>query len=224
MSRAIHVTVGPLATASAINIVATTAGSVGPGTVALTGSLVVGGVAILDRPRRVIVTSAGNDSAVTFTAYGTDISGQALQASVAGSATPGGAVDFGVSFATITRITTSLATAAAISVGTNTIADSRPICLDIFGFAPCALQVVVSGTVNYTVQQSMDNPNRPMGDGTVFGLPRMTWSNSSDTGVVGVAATAMSNFAYAPHFAKLVLNSGIGSATMTIVQHASPSV
>jgi hypothetical protein len=221
VSRAIRVTVGPLAAASANNI-ALTQTPLAAGNITLNGALVVGGVATLDRPRRVIVTSAGNDSTVTFTAYGTDFSGQALVASVSGAAI--GAADFGVSFATITRITTSAATAAAITVGTNGIADSRPICLDIFGFAPCALQVVVSGTVNYTVQQSMDNPNRPIGNGTVLGLAGMTWSNSADTGVVGVAATAMSNFAYAPHFVKLVLNSGTGSATMTIVQHASPSI
>jgi hypothetical protein len=188
----------------------------------LNGALVVGGVATLDRPRRVIVTSAGNDSTVTFTAYGTDNSGEALVASVAGAAI--GAADFGVSFATITRIATSAATAGAVTVGTNGVADSRPISLDPWGFAPCALQVVVSGTVNYTVQQSMDNPNRPLGNGTVVGLSGMTWSNSADTGVVGVATTAMSGFAYAPLFVKLVLNSGTGSAILTIVQHASPSI
>jgi hypothetical protein len=221
MSRLIQVTVGPLATAAANNI-ALSQTPLAAGNLTLNGALVVGGVAVLDTPRRVIVTSAGNDSTVTFTAYGTDFSGQALQASVAGAAI--GAADFGVSFATVTRITTSAATAAAITVGTNGVADSRPIFLDPYGFAPTSLQVSVVGTVNYTVRQSLDNPNGPSGFGVPLGIQNVNWLDSGDTTVVGATATKQSNYAYVPVICKVVLNSGTGSVTLSVVQAGSPSI
>lgn len=221
MSRLIQVTVGPLAAAAANNV-GLSQTPLTAGNLTLNGALVVGGVAVLDRPRRIIITSAGNDSAVTFTAYGTDFSGQALQASVAGAAI--GAADFGVSFATVTRITTAAATAAAITVGTNTIADSRPIFLDSFGYAPSALQVTVTGTVNYTVRQSMDNPNGPAGFGAPIGIQNVTWLDHSDTNVVNASASKQSNYAFSPSICKVVLNSGTGTITMSVIQSASPSI
>jgi hypothetical protein len=221
MSRLIQVTVGPLAAASA-NSVGLSQTPLAAGNLLLNGALVVGGVAMLDRPRRVIVTSAGNDSAVTFTAYGMDFSGNALQASVAGAAI--GAADFGVSFATVTRITTSAATAGAITVGTNTVADSRPIFLDHFGFAPTSLQVTVTGTVNYTVRQSLDDPNGAPGFGVPLGIQNVTWLDHTDTNVVGATVSKQSNYAFAPTICKVVLNSGTGSVVFSVVQTASPSI
>ena len=221
MSRLIQVTVGPLAAASANNV-ALSQTPLAAGNLTLNGALVVGGVALLDLPRRIIITSAGNDSTVTFTAYGTDFSGQALQASVRGVNI--GAADFGVSFATVTRIATSAATAAAITVGTNTVADSRPIQLDRFGFAPTSLQVTVTGTVSYTVQSTLDDVNGLQGFGVPLGLANITWVNSSDTAVVAASATAQSNFAFVPNMCRIVLNSGTGSVTLTVLQAASPSI
>ena len=220
MSRLIQVTVGPLAAASANNV-ALSQTPLAAGNLTLNGALVVGGVAVLDQPRRIIITSAGNDSTVTFTAYGTDFSGNPLQASVAGAAI--GAADFGVSFATVTRIATSAATAAAVTAGTNGVADSRPIFLDGFGFAPAALQVAVYGTVNYTVRQSMDNPNGPSGFGVPIGLQGVNWTDHPDTGVVAATATKFSNYVASPTLCKVVLNSGTGFITLSITQHASPS-
>lgn len=220
MSRLTTVTVGPLAAASA-NSVALSQTVAGAANVVLNGALVVGGVAKLDLPRRIIVTSAGNDSGITFTAYGTDWSGNPIQS----KATAGGniaAVDLGVSFATVTRIATSGATAAAITVGTNGVADSRPIFLDEFGFAACALQVSVVGTVNYTVQQSMDDPNGTGGFGVPLGLQNVNWLNSADAALNAATVTVQSNYAYAPKITRVTLNSGTGSITFTVSQLASP--
>jgi hypothetical protein len=221
MSRLIQATVGPLATAAANNI-ALTQTPLAAGNLTLNGALVVGGVASLDLPRHVIVTSAGNDSTVTFTAYGTDFSGQALVASTLGAAI--GAADFGVSFATVSRITTSAATAAAVTVGTNTVADSRPIFLDPFGFAPTSIQVNVVGTVNYTVRQSLDNPNGATGFGVPLGMANVNWLDHPDLNVVAATTTKQSNYAYIPTICKVVLNSGTGSVTLEVIQAASPSI
>jgi hypothetical protein len=219
MSRLIQVSVGPLSAAVANNI-ALSQTPAGAGNLTLNGSLVTGGVAILDTPRRAIVTSAGNDSGVTFTAYGTDWSGQALQASVAGA--PIGAADFGVSFATITRITTSAATAGAITVGTNGVADSRPIALDPFGFGPVLVHVIISGTVNYTVRSSQDNPNGLFGFGVPLGLQNMAWL--PDTNLVNSSVSGQTAYTASPMFTQITLNSGSGSLRATVSQNASPSI
>jgi hypothetical protein len=219
MSRLIQVTVGPLATAAANNI-ALSQTPLAAGNLTLNGALVVGGVAFLDTPRRVIVTSAGNDSGVTFTAYGTDWSGQAIQASVAGAAI--GAADFGVSFTTVTRITTSAATAAVITVGTNTIADSRPIALDPFGFGPALVHAVISGTVNYTVRSSQDNPNGLFGFGVPIGVANMAWI--PDPNLVNSSTSGSTSYTASPAFVQVTVNSGTGSVRATISQNASPSI
>jgi hypothetical protein len=218
MSRLIQVTVGPLATAAANNI-ALSQTPLAAGNLTLNGALVVGGVAVLDLPRHVIITSAGNDSAVTFTCYGTDWSGQPIQASVAGAAI--GVADFGVSFATVTRIATSAATAAAVTVGTNTIADSRPVFLDQFGFGPALVQVSVSGTVNYTVRSSQDDPNGNLGFGVPLGIQNMVWI--PDPTLVNQATSGLISYPACPHCVQVTLNSGTGSLRATITQHASPS-
>jgi hypothetical protein len=176
-------------------------------------------VAVLDLPRHVIITSAGNDSTVTFTAYGTDWSGQPIQASVAGAAI--GIADFGVSFATVTRITTSAATAAAITVGTNGVADSRPIFLDQFGFAPVLVHAIVSGTVNYTMRTSQDDPNGLFGFGVPIPMANISWLN--DATLAASAVSGQVSLTAAPHMIQFVLNSGTGSLKATVTQHASPS-
>lgn len=219
MSRLIQVTVGPLATAAANNI-GLSQTPLAAGNLTLNGALVVGGVAVLDQPRRVIVTSAGNDSAVTFTAYGTDWSGQPIQASVAGAAI--GVADFGVSFATVTRISTSAATAAAITAGTNGVADSRPVALDYFGFGPTLVHAIVSGTANYTVRSSQDNPNGVFGFGVPLGVQNMNWI--PDTNLVSSATSGQTSYTASPAFVQVTLNSGTGSVKATISQNASPSI
>ncbi len=221
MSRRTQVKVGPLAAASA-NAIALSQSAAGAQNLTLNGALVSGGVATLDTPRRVIITSAGNDSGITFTVRGTDWAGQIISATVTGGNTT--AVDAGVDFATVTRVSTSGATAAAVTVGTNGVASSRPIFLDEFGLAEVALQVSVTGTVNYTVQSSLDDPNGVGGFGVPLGLANVTWINSADTGVVNATASALSSYAIAPKLVRIVLNSGTGSITMTVIQLGSPSI
>lgn len=219
MSRLIQITVGPLATAVANNI-GLSQTPLAAGNLTLNGALVVGGVAVLDQPRRVIITSAGNDSGVTFTAYGTDWSGQPIQASVAGAAI--GVADFGVSFATVRRITTSAATAAAITVGTNGVADSRPVFLDQFGYAPVLVHAIVTGTVNYTMKTSQDDPNGILGFGVPTPIANIGWLN--DATLAASAVSGQVSLAAAPHMIQFTLNSGTGSVRATITQHASPSI
>ena len=81
-----------------------------------------------------------------------------------------------------------------------------------------SLQVTVTGTVNYTVQTSMDDPNSPTNP---VALASMTWVPSTDTNVVGQNATKSSTFAAAPIFARVLLNSGNGSINATFLQNSN---
>lgn len=80
--------------------------------------------------------------------------------------------------------------------------------LDIHGRPEVSLQVVVSGTVNYTVQQTLDNPF----------TTTPTWFDHPDSNLVAATANKQGNYAYIPAAVKLVVNSGTGTATLTVVQ------
>jgi len=208
------VTVGPLTSAVANNIALSQTPS-GAGNLTLNGSLVSGGVATLDKPRRVLFTPAGAEATNTtvWTVYGTDWNGNAISEAVSGVNNPS-TVYTVYDYKTVTRIAVNKAQAGAVTVGTNGVASSRPIFLDTFAPAPTAIQVTVSGTVNYTVRQSLDDPNTISG-----GYTSVTWVNHPDTAdLVSATATAQGNYAYLPFMCGILLNSGTGSVTMTVIQ------
>ena len=225
MSRVIAVKVGPLVSANTSNI-ALSQTTAGAANLTLNGSLATAGVATLDTPRHVIVTSAGNDTGITFTATGTDWAGYPISATVTGAS--GGAADFGVSFATVTKISTSGATSGSgVIVGTNTIADSRPIILDEYGFSPSSLQINASGTVNFTVSQTIDDPTNPnwlwSTGAASSSLSNVVWINHPDSNLVSQTASVQGNYAYVPKMTRVTLNSGTGFVVYQIIQAASPS-
>ena len=86
---------------------------------------------------------------------------------------------------------------------------SNPIIMDYHGQPEVSLQVVVTGTADYTVQQTLDNPNNG-------GTP--TWFDHPDTNLVAQTVNRQGNYAYIPTSIRLQLNSGTGSATLTVVQ------
>jgi hypothetical protein len=208
--RPVTVTVGPLATASATNICLSQTPTAA---FTLNGALVTAGVATLDTPRRVLFTTAANESAKTVTLTGTDYNGAAITEVL--SLTNIGVSYTNLDFKTITAITISSAAAGAITVGTNTIASSMWVRLDEYSLPQTSIQVTVSGTVNYTVQQTLQDPNSP----TNPVLPYLVnWVNSADPAVVSSSATAQSNYTYVPAWAKVTLNSGTGSISAVFAQ------
>lgn len=206
-------TVGPLGNASANNIAQSqTPGAAG--NLTLNGAAVTNGVAVLDKPRRVLFTPAGNEAAngTVWTIYGTDWNGNTVSETVNGVNNPSTAQS-AYDYATVTRIAVNKAQAGAVTVGTNGVASSRPIFLDLFAPAPTALQIDVTGTVNYTVQQSLDDPNTIAG-----GYPACTWVNHPDAALVNATGSVQGNYAYLPTMIRVLLNSGSGSAKITANQ------
>jgi hypothetical protein len=86
---------------------------------------------------------------------------------------------------------------------------SSTIVLDRNGRPEISLQVVVNGTVNYTVQQTLDNP---------FSSVAPTWFDHPDSNLVAATANKQGNYAYVPSAVKVVVNSGAGTATLTVIQ------
>lgn len=207
--RPITVTVGPLAAASANNI----ALSQTPGSASalnLNGATVTGGVAVLDVPRRVLITTA--DTTHTFTVTGLTPTGTALSESFLVVA---GATYSQLDYAKVTAVTISGAATGAVTVGTNGVASTPWVRLDDFAPAAVSIQCTAAGTVNYTLQQTLDNPN----SATNPVIPSaVTWLATSDPAGVAATGSIQSNYQYAPAFARVLLNSGTGTVVATYLQ------
>lgn len=104
-----------------------------------------------------------------------------------------------------------------VSVGPNATGGtpSQLVRFDDYSDAQVSIQCDVNGTVNYTIQTSLDDPNSPTNP---VPLGSMTWINSSDAAAVGATANIATNFAYKPAFARVVMNSGSGTVTATFTQ------
>jgi hypothetical protein len=87
---------------------------------------------------------------------------------------------------------------------------SNSLPFDIYNRPECSLQVVVTGTANYTVQQTLDD----IFDSTVT----PTWFDHPDATLVAATASKQGNYAYIPAAVRIVLNSGSGSIVLTAIQ------
>lgn len=210
--RATTLTAGPLATASANNICMSQTPSAA---FTLNGSTVASGVATLDTPRRVLFTFVDAEAGKLITIIGTTWGGTpvtevltAVSASTAYTA---------MDFLTITSIRTATALAGAVTVGTNGIGSSRWMRLDEWAPAQATVQATVTGTVNYSLQTAMQDPN----SATDPVLPYLvTWMDSLEPMVVGSATSQSSYFTNAPRWVKATVNSGSGSVSVVVAQNS----
>lgn len=214
--RPIVSTVGPLTAASANNIaLSQTPGAAGALT--LNGSTVVNGTAVLDHARRVLITTA--DTTHTFTVTGTTPTGTIIS-EVVGPITTSAATT--QDYLTVTSVTINGAATAAVTVGTNGVASTPWMRMDEWARPEISIQCDVSGTVNYTVQSTMDDPN----SATNPVIPSaVTWVNSPDTNAVGATAAIQTSYGgfssasfLSPTFIRVTLNSGSGTVTATVAQ------
>jgi hypothetical protein len=180
----------------------------------------------MTRAGRVAVTSGGNDLGITFTITGTDITGTTISEVLTGAS--GGVATSVLSYATVTSVRTSAAAASTVEVGSSAVADSPWVFFDDYGAnSQVSIQVEGTGTVNWTVQQTMDNPVVPSSpmppnppSGSIWTPATVKWVNHPDASLVASAVITgvQGNYAYAPAFAKVVLNSGTGSVRATFRQ------
>ena len=206
--RPIVVTAGPFAASDADGIATSQKPAA---TFTLDGALVSGGVALLGAARRVLFTTTADETTRTFTVTGTNAAGDVLSETLAGvnNTTTYTTLDF----YTVTRVTVSGTLAGNVTIGTNGVGGSPWVRLDEWALPNVSVQTVVSGTINYTVQYSDDDPNSP----TDAVLPSaMTWS----TLAAGTGSSAVTNAAYAPLWVRILVNSNTNPAYVraTVVQ------
>ncbi len=88
--------------------------------------------------------------------------------------------------------------------------NSNPIILDYYGRPEVSLQVVVTGTATWTVQQSLDNPLTAGATVTYFDHP--------DPNMVAQTVNRQGNYAYTPVALRIRQTAGTGSVRLTAVQ------
>ena len=186
------------------------------GALTLDGVLVTDGVAVLDAARRILITCTGNESTRTFTVTGTNWQGNLISETVNGpNATTAQTTN---SFKTVTSVSISGNAANAVIVGTNGVADSPWVRFDDWAPNFITAMCSVTGTVNYTVQTTLDDPNNPV-DPVPVG--EMVWQDALDANLVSESTNKSGGFQYAPVFAKIVLNSGNGSVRGVFLQSSN---
>ena len=182
----------------------------GAGNLLINGALASGGIATLDIQRRVTLESAANLSAITFTITGTDQEGKPVTEAIAGpnATTTTTTKDF----LTITQIAVSAAVGTNVEIGTSAVGGSQIIPLDQY-LTPfnVSLRVEVVGTVNYTVQYTFNDVFDPDSDPTDF-----IWQDHVD--LTALAVTAEATFISPVTAARILTNSGIGTATLYVLQ------
>lgn len=208
--RPVTVSVGPLAAASANNI-ATSQTPGAAGALTLNGSLVKNGVAILDSPRRVLITTT--DTTHTFTITGTTPTGTTQSEVVTGGGTN---VQSQLDYATVTSIVISGAATGAVTVGTSGVASSPWVRTDEWALPTLGIGCDASGTVSYTVQGTFDDPNSPTNP---VAPSAVNWTSSSDTAAVNATGSIQTSYQNAPTYVRILLNSGTGLVTATVVQY-----
>ena len=178
----------------------------------INGSLASGGVATMDVARRVIVTSAGNDSGITFTIVGTNVFGRTMTEVLTGANTAAAATVR--DFLTVTSITPSGNTASTVTAGTNTTASTVPMIVDtVTNPSTVALAAVLkSGSATFTVEQSFDDL-APAFD--VYTTPP-TWIATT---ISAVTSTTTANLTAAPNMIRLTNTAGTGLVSLSVLQN-----
>lgn len=181
-------------------------------------TLYANAVATLDQPRQVQITAgSGNLSALTISLAGTDWSGMPISETIVGPAGNGTAAS-ALSYATVTGLSLNGNATGNLTVGTNTVASSQWVRFDSWASPNISMASVVSAAGgNYTHQISMDNPDSTTTRTGVM-LANMTWINSPIAALVGASTTQFGNYAFAPGWARVVLNSGNGTITTSFQQ------
>lgn len=185
---------------------------------ATAGAITVGAYsgAALSPAGRITITPVGDESANTFTVTGTSWSGNLISEVIDGkNASASTSV---LDYKTVTSVVAENATANTVEIGSAQSGGSRWVCLDSWAFAQAAIQVDVSGTIDYTIQQTFDDPNAlvsPVSPSSV------TWFDSTDSAVVTETMSKQSSYAYAPTFVRVVANSGDGTATLRVTQYGN---
>ena len=189
--------------------IATSQSPSGAGDLTLVSSTVT-----LTPPRFVTITSAGDDTGVTFTITGTRPGGSTQTEVVTGA--NAGAATSTLTFATVTSIAISGASAAAVEAGFSQSGYSDWYPMDIY--TPnqvTSISATVSGTVNYDIQYTNEDPFDRTITQTAVAHPATGGAfTGASTNQTHSSTTLMRAIRYK-------INSGSGTIRLTITQQST---
>lgn len=199
--------------------IAQTQSAAGAQALTLNGALVSDGVAVISRSdtdadgrpysligQTVTVTSAGNDSGITFTVVGEDQDRQSYTEVIPG-ANAGAASSTGY-FSKVESITTSAATAGNVTAGIAATFSTPTVPLDHYTGDGAALAVVLGGTATYTVQHTFDDVQAQVWkDGYDWDAAGANWLDHDSTDFVSATASADGNYAFLPKATRVKVTS-----------------
>jgi VCBS repeat-containing protein len=182
------------------------------GNLTINGANASGGVATITaagQERPVLLTTAADETTKTFTAYGLNATGSAISSSVAG--VNNSTVQFPLNFYKVTRVAVSAATAGAVTVGTTNAVYTRTTLPNMHAQpVQIGIQCDVTGTVDFDLEYSLDDPNGSAGPAGV------TWITDAD--IDGDTANVAKVLNIPIQALRLKLNSGSGSVVTTMIQ------
>lgn len=212
--RPIRVTQNPAAQ-SAVVVAASQSPGAGAITLAATASAIdsaVGG-------RIVSLVSGGNDSGITFTITGLDQNGlAATEAVTGGNVATVVSTKFYSSVSSITHTGSVAGTFSSGTVNTTLSTDSPIILLDFYNRVAPTVAIQVTGTINFTVQETFDpvypagQPNLPSNQQPVT-LSNPVWF--SPTAFSAKSANAVAQLDIGATAMQIVINSYSTGATLT---------
>jgi hypothetical protein len=182
------------------------------------GSLTLEALAAsIGSPAQVVLETNDDYSGVTFTITGTDANGSVISETLTGPNTS--TVNSTLYYASITSIIASGGVEdGTVQVGTTGSVTSRWARMDSWANAQAVVQVNTSGTLTYSVETSMDDPNDPT---YPVAFNDMTWLDALDPNLVAETADKSGFLAYTPTWVRLKGSGGTGTATMKIAQFSN---
>jgi len=163
------------------------------GNLALDGDLVSGGVATLDYARQIGIASTGNLSGVDFTVTGTDADGRAQSETLAGPSND--TVETAKYFKTVTQVAVNGAVGTDVIVGTVDEIATQTIPIDRSSSLAASIGVDITGTINYTVQQTLEHVQQdgfnPQQDAAWHNITALASKTADLTGEAMIGATAI---------------------------------
>lgn len=97
-----------------------------------------------------------------------------------------------------------------IRVTQTGVGNGAPMIVDRNGRPEISLQIVTTGTVTYTVQQTLDDLENS--------AITPTWFVHPDANLVAATSSQQGNYAYVPAAVRIAVTAGTGSATLTVLQ------
>lgn len=205
------------ATAPVANSIAESQSLPGAGNLTLDGALCVGGVAYLSPNESITITSAGDDSGITFTIVGKDRYGNTQTETWEGP--NAGAYESDLFYSEVTQISASGATAGNVTVGNAGITVSEMVLLDAYAQSDTIYQVspLAGASLTWALQGTLDNPNDPV---SPVSTPDMVWHATTLSAMVSASNSQLQQGNWTPLYVRLRID-GTGQIRFTAIQRSN---